>query len=101
MAYELDEGDYEAQRIITKSVARLDAGDYSCSSNERRAAAVVGNRADWLIDDPDGDFRMAMIRMGPQWAHAAVDLIFQNWDAYMRLRPSDPACPKGSALIRY
>ena len=71
--------------------------DDAMSTGELAAAAIVNGRIDLFSDDPD--FRKAIIRAGPEWAHAAIDVIFANQEAEMALRPGQLGCPFGDQRI--
>ncbi|MFO3797718.1 MAG: hypothetical protein ACK8QZ_10630, partial [Anaerolineales bacterium] len=68
------------------------------STNELFAAAIVNGRLD-LLPNGSTDFRRCLINMGPAWAHACVEVLFNNWKLEMTLPASDPHCPFGDQRI--
>jgi hypothetical protein len=69
------------------------------STTERIAASIVNGRLDLLPPGFD-DYRSALLQLGAPWAHAVIDVLFDNWNRYMTLPAGHPACPHGDQLIR-
>mgnify|MGYP001204741911 CR=1 FL=1 len=81
---------------IRQASERLNRGDLTLSQHELAAAAIVNNRMDLL---EEADARRYFIRMGRNWAHATIEMIFDHWEREMELPSDDPQCPKGDQRI--
>ncbi|MFE2959479.1 hypothetical protein [Nocardia tengchongensis] len=64
---------------------------YSCGGNWARTTSYVGDRPEIESRVARGDWLS-----GPGSAYAVDYNVNQNWTYYISIRPSDPACAKGS-----
>jgi len=65
--------------------------DYrSMSSSELKAAAIVNNQRELL---PCGDWRKALIDIGPAWASAIPVVLFQIFEGELAFGESSPHFP--------
>lgn len=69
---------------IQKASHRMAQHDFGMSEHEYNAAAIVNGRLDLL----DNDYRIELVSMGRDYAHAVIEQIFINWDKEMIL-PAD------------
>lgn len=64
------------------------------STHEYNAAAILNNQ----LGEID-DLRMALIRMGPGYAHALIDVLYASYHLELTLPADHPAAPVGSACL--
>ncbi len=81
----------DAIGTVSAASRRLAGGDARMSQHEFNAAAIVNGRLDLL----DRDFRLELVAMGRDWAHAAIEQIFTNWDKEMTLPAEHAEAPVG------
>lgn len=84
-----------AIREVFKASLRLANGDRSMSRHEYAAAAIINGRTDFLV----GDYRVALVEMGRDYAHAVIEAIFDNWEREMTLPADHPAAPIGDQCM--
>ena len=80
---------------VAKASRRLAQGDRRLSTHDFNAAAIVNGRLDLL----DREYRVELIAMGRDWAHAVIEQIFEHCEKEMRLPARHKEAPVGDQCM--
>ena len=80
---------------IQKASRRMAQHDFGMSEHEYNGAAIVNGRMDLL----DRDYRIELVAMGPEYAHAVIEQIFINWEREMTLPAEHKDAPLGDQRV--
>jgi hypothetical protein len=94
-SFETDGNAFDDIRNASCRLADAGRGGGGLSTHEYNAAAIVNGRLDLL----EQDFRMTLIAMGPDWAHAVIAAIFDNWERELTLPADHADAPHGDQRL--
>ena len=80
---------------IQKASRRMAQHEIGVSEHEYKAGAIVNGRLDLL----DRDYRIELVAMGREYAHAVVEQIFINWEKEMTLPVDHKEAPVGDQRL--